>query len=137
MSSGARKTKVSRERLPPRRQETKREKRIRDEIIVDAYGPEEQALGWYNYLEGKLRFPFTAQCIGMRAISPLRPGDEVEIVGMAPEGECEHEMFVETPWENRRLAIPLGQIEPLCHTDPETREAVADWHYWLKQSYQL
>jgi hypothetical protein len=24
-----------------------RENRIREEIIVDAYGPEEQAMGWY------------------------------------------------------------------------------------------
>jgi hypothetical protein len=28
-----------------------RENRIREEIIVDAYGPEEQAMGWYYYLE--------------------------------------------------------------------------------------
>lgn len=41
------------------------------EIIVDAYGPEEQALGWYYYLEGTLQFPFTAHCIARRAISPL------------------------------------------------------------------
>jgi hypothetical protein len=28
-----------------------RENRICEEIIVDAYGPEEQAMGWYYYLE--------------------------------------------------------------------------------------
>ena len=28
-----------------------REQRIQDDIVVDAYGPEEQALGWYYYLE--------------------------------------------------------------------------------------
>ena len=28
-----------------------REERIHMEIIVDAYGPEEQAMGWYNYLD--------------------------------------------------------------------------------------
>jgi hypothetical protein len=26
-----------------------RENRISDEVIVDAYGPEEQAMGWYYY----------------------------------------------------------------------------------------
>jgi hypothetical protein len=26
-----------------------RENRIADEIIVDAYGEDEQAMGWYNY----------------------------------------------------------------------------------------
>lgn len=30
-----------------------RENRIYDEAIVDAYGPEEQALGWYYYPKGK------------------------------------------------------------------------------------
>ena len=28
-----------------------REERILEEIIVDAYGPEAQAMGWYYYLE--------------------------------------------------------------------------------------
>ena len=27
-----------------------RENRISMEIVVDAYGPEEQAMGWYSYL---------------------------------------------------------------------------------------
>ncbi len=61
---------------------SERENRISEEIIVDAYGPEEQAMGWYYYLEEKLCFPFLAQCIAERAILPLRKGDEVEIVGM-------------------------------------------------------
>jgi hypothetical protein len=64
------------------------------EIIVDAYGPEEQAMGWYYYLEGKLDFPFRAKCIAERVISPLREGDAVEVTGMAPESDCQHEMFV-------------------------------------------
>jgi len=40
-----------------------RERRIQDEAIVDAYGPEEQALGWYYYLETHMTFPFRARCI--------------------------------------------------------------------------
>jgi Calcium binding len=33
-----------------------REDRIHNEAIVDAR-PEEQAMSWYYYLEGKIRFP--------------------------------------------------------------------------------
>jgi len=33
---------------------TEREKRIAMEIIVDAYGPEEQAMGWYYYLDERV-----------------------------------------------------------------------------------
>lgn len=119
------------------KKDPKREGRITMEIIVDAYGPEEQAMGWYYYLEGKLRFPFLAKCIAERAISPLRKGDEVEILAMAPESECQHEMFIETRWDRRTLAIPLSQIKPIVATDKDTKEAVEDWHYWVNQGYEL
>lgn len=119
------------------KKDPKREDRITMEIIVDAYGPEEQAMGWYYHLEGKLRFPFLAKCIAGRAISPLRKGDEVEILAMTPESECQHEMFVETRWDRRTLAIPLSQIKPIAATDKDTKEAVEDWHYWVNQGYEL
>ncbi len=46
-----------------RSRDEEREERITMEIIVDAYGAEEQAIGWYSYLEDTLHFPFTARCI--------------------------------------------------------------------------
>jgi hypothetical protein len=42
---------------PPSRDE-EREQRITMEIVVDAYTPEEQAMGWYSSLEDRLHFPF-------------------------------------------------------------------------------
>lgn len=107
------------------------------DIIVDAYGPEEQAMGWYYYLEQAIQFPVLAKCIAERAISPLRKGDEVEIVGMAPEEECQHEMFVTISWDRRTLAVPLAQLQPITKTNPDTKEAIADWHYWLSQGYEF
>ena len=41
-------------------EDAQREERITMEIVVDAYTPEETAMGWYYYLEDKLRFPFPA-----------------------------------------------------------------------------
>jgi hypothetical protein len=115
----------------------RRERRIEMEILVDAYDAEEQAMGWYNYLEEKLHFPFRATCIAERVISPLRKGDRVEVVGMAPEKECWHEMFVEIPWDGRRLGVPLSQLKPTVRTDRDTQEGVADWHYWVDHEYTL
>jgi hypothetical protein len=124
--------------MPKAKKDPKRERRITMEIIVDANGPEEQAMGWYSYLEDKLRFPFSARCIAKRAISPLRKGDEIEILGMAPAVECQHEMFVETHWDYRRtIAVPLSQLKAIAATDTETREAVEDWHYWVAQGYEF
>jgi hypothetical protein len=84
----------------PRKTKSKRdvtrEDRISMEIVVDAHDEEERAMGWYYYLEDKLNFPFLTRCIKERSTSPLRVGDKVEIVGMAPDNECQHEMFVET-----------------------------------------
>jgi Calcium binding len=70
-----------------RSRDEEREQRITMEIVVDAYTPEEQAMGWYYSLEDRLHFPFVARCITQRSISPLQVGDEVKVVGTAPEWE--------------------------------------------------
>jgi len=93
-------------------------------------------MGWYYYLEEQLRFPFTGKCIAQRAISPLHRGQEVEVVGLAPAEECEHEMFVMVTWEQRTLAVPLAQLEAIP-ADKATRQAVEDWHYWVDQGYEF
>jgi hypothetical protein len=123
--------------MPRVERDEEREDRIHMEAIVDAYGPEEQAIGWYYYLDDKLSFPFLAKCIVQRPISPLKVGDEVEILEMAPESECEHEMFVTIRWDRPEgLAVPLSQLQ-VIHADDETIEAVEDWHYWVNRGYQL
>jgi hypothetical protein len=33
---------------------------------------------------------------------------------MAPEEECEHEMFVLICWEKEGLAVPLAQLKPVA-----------------------
>ncbi len=113
-----------------------REERITMEAIVDAYGRDEQAMGWYYYLEEKLGFPFTAHCIAERRTSPLKVGEAVQVTGMAPEEECEHEMFVEVTWMNRSLAVPLAQLEPV-DADETTQEAAGDWQYWVARGYEF
>lgn len=113
-----------------------REERIHIQIVVDAYGPEEQAMGWYSYLDDILQFPFSARCIARRTISPLEPGEEVEVVGMAPAEECEHEMFVLIRWKQRQLAVPLMQLEGI-RVDVETQQAIEDWHYRVNRGYEF
>jgi hypothetical protein len=120
----------------PKRDED-REDRIRMEIVVDAYGPEEQSLGWYYYLDSQMEFPFTATCIAKRSISPLRVKDEVEVIGLPDEGECEHEMFAMIRWEKDGLAVPLSQLAPIDDTNEETKQAVEDWHYWVRMGYEF
>ena len=122
--------------MPGVKENKDREHRIHTEIIVDAYDEQERATGWYYYLEDKLQFPLLARCIAKRAISPLQVGDEVELIGMAPEDECEREMFVTIRWEREGLALPLSQLQ-VIHADDQTKEAVEDWHYWVNRGYQF
>lgn len=117
-------------------EDEEREERIHMEIIVDSYGPEEQALGWHSYLSSQLQFPFKARCVAQRSISPLEPGEEVKVVGMASDEECMHEMFVLIQWERRKLAVPLAQLEGV-QVDEDTQQAIEDWHYWVSQGYEL
>jgi Calcium binding len=111
-----------------------REERIHNEVIVDAYGPEEQVLGWYYYLENQIKFPFSAQCIASKVVSPLRKGETVNVCGLAPEDSCAHEMLVLIRWHNRNAAVPLSQLVAI-DADDSTVEAIRDWHYWLAQGY--
>jgi len=47
----------------------------------------------------------------------LRIGEAVKVAGMAPENECEHEMFVLISWKRRTLAVPLSQLEAAADVD--------------------
>ena len=117
----------------PKRDPT-REDRIRDEVIVDANGPEEQGMGWYYYLEDKLRFPFQAKCIVSKVVSPLRKGETVEVRRMAPEEACSSDMLVLIRWQGRNMAVPLSQLVAI-DAGGSTTEAIGYWHYWVAQGY--
>ena len=113
-----------------------REDRIENEAIVDAR-PEEQAMGWYYYLEGKIRFPFRAKCVAANAISPLRKGETVEVMRMAMEDACEHDMLVQIRWQGRKITVPLSQLVAIDPDESAAGAAIGDWHYWIAQGYIL
>lgn len=53
----------------------------------------------------------------------MKAGATVEVVGMAPEDECEQEMFVEIVWDGDTLAVPLIQLEA-PEADVKTQQAI-------------
>jgi hypothetical protein len=93
-------------------------------------------MSWYYYLEWKLKFPFKAKCLSVRAISPLKKGEAVEVIGMAREEGCMHEVFVLIRFAGRKLGVPLSQLQ-VMNVSEATREAVADWRYWVAMGYAL
>jgi hypothetical protein len=118
------------------KRDTVREERIDNEAVVDAYGPEERAMGWYYYLEDKMRFPFRAKCIASKVVSPFRKGETVEVQRLAPEEACSSNMLVLIRWHNRNVAVPLSQLIAI-NVDKSTDEAIGDWHYWVAQGYRF
>ena len=95
-----------------------REERIENEAIADANGPEEQVMGWYYYLDDKIRFPFQAKCIVAKVVSPLRKGEIVEVQRMAPEDACAAEMLVLIRWHDRTMAVPRHSWPLSTQTTP-------------------
>ena len=93
-------------------------------------------MSWYYYLDGKISFPFRAKCLTANAVSPLRKGEAVEVLRMAVEDLCEHDMLVQIRWKGRKMAVPLSQLGAI-DPDASTKEAIGDWHYWVAQGYCL
>jgi hypothetical protein len=113
-----------------------RESRIHNEIVVDCYTEEERVLGWYYYLDDRLAFPFKASCVVKLATSPLRLGEEVQVIGLASEDECRHDMLVRVKYSDSVLAVPLRQLRCLSRSR-RTKEAMQDWHYWCFRGYEF
>lgn len=109
-----------------------RENRIKMEIIVDAYTRDEQAMGWYAYLNDTLVFPFEARCIEEREVSPLDEGETVHVVGMPSIEPSLRQQFVTVEWNDHELGVPLSQLQPVGASS-DTKEAIGDWHYWLER----
>lgn len=108
-----------------------RERRIYEEIIADCYGEEEQMMGWWNYLDDTLKFPFMAKCVEKRSVSPLKIGEIVKVIGMGAFEDCESNMFVIIEWRDRKLGAPLAQLESI-KSRAKTKQAIEDWRYWSR-----
>ncbi|MBE9069251.1 calcium-binding protein [Leptolyngbya cf. ectocarpi LEGE 11479] len=123
--------------MPRPKKDSARENRISMDVVVDAYDPEERAMGWYYYIAETLQFPFLATCKSRRQISPLKVDETVEVIDIADADECEREMFVVIRWRDDTLAVPLSQLDPGELDDDDTVQAVEDWLYWVAMGYQF
>ena len=50
--------------------------------------------------------------------------------------ETRHGMFVQINWQDRKMGVPLVQLEAI-DADAATEEAIADWHYWVARGHQF
>jgi len=47
-----------------------------------------------------------------------------------------NDMLVEIDLMERKLGVPLYQLEPTV-VDDETRQAIEDWQYWVARGYEF
>ena len=113
-----------------------RENRIAMEIIVDSYDSMERMVGWVCSIEDVLDNNVRCRCRKARSMSPLEVGEEVDVLEIASEDDCKGEMFVFVRWNNRKLAVPLEQLEPISG-DPKAIEIIDDWLYWCMMGYEF
>ncbi len=107
------------------------EDRIEMEIIVDTYNEEEQAMGWYCYLNDNMTFPFKAKWV-KRASSSSTPAEElVEVIEMDESDDCLSDMFVIIRRDNdEELSVRLKTLNAV-DVNAKTKQALGDWHYWI------
>ena len=75
-----------------------------------------------------------ARCIASKVVSPLKKGETVEVLQLAPEEACTGDMLVLIRWGDRKLAVPLSQLTAIDENE-STDQAIADWQYWVAQGY--
>ncbi|MGI0055473.1 MAG: calcium-binding protein [Thermoplasmata archaeon] len=71
-----------------------------EEATVDAYGPAEQATGFYTMIEENVRFPFTARAVGEDV--------EVLLIDLDEDGE---ELVAECRRRGKSYIVRLTELE--------------------------
>lgn len=126
--------------MPNVERDENREHRIKTEVIVDAEDKEDRAMGWYYYLDDNLNVPFMANLKKKSRKTSAVEEKKVEVLGMAPDDECLKDMYVEVVYPNGQdedvFTAKLSDLVAI-NTDAETKEAIADWHYWLARGYKF
>jgi len=69
-------------------------------------------------------------------MSPLKVGEEVDVLGMAPFDDCMGEMFVMIDRDGEEVAVPLAQLEPV-EGDAGAVTIIEDWLYWCMMRYDF
>jgi hypothetical protein len=111
------------------KENSEREERIENEIIVDAYNSYEKVTGWYCYLNDNIEFPFEAICIKEINKSPLKTNEKVTVLKTSEDENNLSGIYVIIKCNERSFEVPLEQLQPV-NAKEQVKEAIEDWHYW-------
>ncbi len=120
----------------PLARDEQREQRIA-RFVAAAEDEYERISAWYGYLEEQLRLPFQATCTRQTAGLALGLREQVQVVDLADVDTWEDQVLVTLGGVRDGLDVPLAQLTPLQATDAASKQAVADWHYWVQRGYHF
>jgi hypothetical protein len=106
-------------------------------LLGGAQDEYERISAWFDYLEEHLRFPFAATCTRCGVGSALRLLEEVAVLDLACVDDWADEARVTLGGDRDGLDVPLAQLTPSDRSAEPTKQAVADWHYWVHRGYHF
>jgi hypothetical protein len=107
----------------------KREHRIRNEAIPDAFGEEEVAMSWYYYMAENLEFPIKAK-VKLRSRGGKTEEKAVKIVEIDPKSETSLTLRLGiTEVKSDRVQYISPEEIVRINTSDENLEVLNDWLY--------
>ena len=85
---------------------------------------------WHGYLDDHLRFPFAATC---RSVSR----EPVDVIDLSCIDDWDDEVLVALGGSKSGHDVPLSAVQPTDAAEAPTRQAIADWHYWVRRGYHF
>jgi Calcium binding len=118
---------------PSDEKDKKREARIYEEIVVDAYDDEEILSSWYHYLADTLEFPFE---VYVRVDNPENSIMNIlaTVQAMADIRFCSvRNMWLQAHVKHSSwyFNVPMSEIVE-AKAGKQTIQALSDWKYWIK-----
>jgi hypothetical protein len=111
-----------------------RETRFAEEILREAEDKTERAMAWYYYLDDKINFRFSAVWNKINRKTSTVEKKNVEVLCMSDADICLNNMYVVISYMDDQYDVKLSEIEAI-DADEQTKEALADWGYWLARGY--
>ncbi|PSR52726.1 hypothetical protein AHMF7605_03895 [Adhaeribacter arboris] len=103
---------------------------IDEEIIMDGYDDLEVSMGWYDFMEENLKFPFVTVPLEKR--DGNTENKVAKITGLISEevGFINRDFYLEMESGDDVYSIVYSQLN-LVKASPETKEAIKIGEYWL------
>ena len=118
------------EYLKQQKDDENRTYRIRTQVTSLGRNAEQKFSAWHLYLKNKLKFPFD----GLWKHTFYSDPEKVIVIELLDLETCQDAYDILVKVQNQGIVSekPLFSIIEVLTADDNTKEAVEDWHFWIK-----